>query len=229
LGARAALVALAVLAAAAPSALAESAAHAAPDSAIAPPAPARPLLPVEVHVQFGWLGRGGGTEVRRGKEAYLATGNLLALRRTDGTRTWGLGLRAAGDDDGVRYGLSGVLRGRFAARSHGYWQAAPGVAFAGSDNHRDLRFPAGYFTAEVGDDRWLALCAAVEIVPYRDWRLGYREAPHPMGGTVEEEIVDAAGTELSWYLGGKLQRWPAIAVFLILIVGASASMSNSTM
>lgn len=111
------LAALADLAAVAPAAPADLAALAAPDSAAAPTVTARSPLPVEVHVQFGWLGRGGGTEVRREKGAYLAVGDLLALWRADRTWTWGLGLRLAGDDDGVRYGLSGVLRGRFAART----------------------------------------------------------------------------------------------------------------
>lgn len=46
---------------------------------------------------------------------------------------------------------------------------------------------------------------------------------------MEEEVVDAAGTEVSWCLGGKMQRWMGVAVFLILIIGASASMGHSTM
>lgn len=180
---------------------------------------------MRLSLQFGWFVRAAGTRVRRDKEDFLLTGDLLALRRSPRRRTWGVGLRVAGDDDGGRWGLTGVLRWKMGTGRHGYCQIAPGVCFAGSDNRRTLRLPAPYLTAEIGNERSFAFCASVEVVPYRDYFLGSSDDLAAKDPWDTHAVYDRRGTEVSWYLGGKLQNWKGLTAFLVLGIAVGIALA----
>ncbi|MFH2052625.1 MAG: hypothetical protein ABIK96_09195 [bacterium] len=181
---------------------------------------------MSLKVQMGMLWRFAGTKVREEKKSYLLEADVLLLGNRNPRRQRGLGLRLTGDDDGGRLGLGYVIRSRPRPGSHVHWQASAGLALFGSDNHRTLRLPSAYITAQYGDHRIISFCAALEVVRYRDALMGYDKSWDEWGGSVWDPIIDEEGTEVSWYLGGMLHGWVGAAASFVAIVAVASAMSS---
>lgn len=148
--------------------------------------------------QVGMMTRVGGSQLYHDKKHFLVVGNMDIIQRVDSGLAWGAGLRFISDDDGTRYGLRVVSRYNFAPHKT-YIQFAPWVAVTGQDNHRTLRFPGYGAELEVGHQDWAALTLGLEVIDYRDYVTGIL-SDHPF----QHEEILSSGTDVSWYLGGKL-------------------------
>lgn len=174
-------------------------------------------------IQTGMLFRLGGSEVRHGKSSYLLVGNFDYLSTQEPGWAFGGGARVIADDDGHRYGLRGVVRRRF---EYGriYALAAPWLALGGHDNHRTLRWPGYGAELELGQEDWLAVTLGLEVVRYRDYQLS-----NNYSGLDVVTVTQKKGTEVSWYLGGKLNGpIKSFAWLLSLVVVAAATLGETS-
>lgn len=180
-------------------------------------------------LQVGMADCGGATGRPEDKAGFLLTTDVSVLRHPGRRTTWGVGLRLAADDDGARAGAKGIVRRWLGAHPQRglYAQVAPGISFAGTDNARGLRHPGFFLEAEVGLAGWLGLVADLEIIPYRDALMGWRDVVQPGGGWhIHEPVRDASGTEVSWHVGGRATGWAALGAGLALMAAVAIAMSS---
>ena len=108
--------------------------------------------------------------------------------------------------------MRGVYRHRLGGSAKGFWQLAPGLSFAGTDDRRSFVLPTGFCELELGHETWGTVSLGVELVGYEDLVVDYTDQPY-----------DAAGTEVSYYLGGKISGWKGVLIFVVAAGIAYAS------
>ena len=167
---------------------------------------------------------GGGHRSSRGRPTFMSNeyfviAELGLMKKTAERSAWGLSGFWMSDHDACKVGLKGRYRCWFDKHPRAYLDFGPGIVLTGGGYGSDeLEFPGFIGHVELGFNKWLACIVQVEKIRFRRSTFSDVDFYLEDTGVRSSRLIDQEGSEVNWYLGGKLVGYPGIAAGLLAFV-----------